>query len=1103
MLNLICSAVFAPAAVLLLLASFASAAPTINSPAATPASVPVNTATAVLFTASITDPSITTTGINLQRLDANGNTFTNVGTFYDDATHGDKVTGDQIFSLQLTLTESSPFPITFRVSAPVKGSLTRIFSSLITVNVTGAAPTQISLTAPPSLAFVNSSPVTVSGTVSDPASTVTINGLTAPVTGGRFSIPVAIQEGNNILTASAKNPQGIISTASVQITLDTTPPRISIDAPYDGFATTDSSITVTGKANDTVVGTVNSQQVGVTVNSITATVANRGFQALNIPLSLGNNTIVVTARDRAGNGATSQITVRRDNPTQSVIKIVSGNNQTGAVGATLGSPIIASVVDGAGNPVSGQIIVFAVTQNNGTLDSSGTVEAVTTNSSGQASARWKIGTRSGAGNNIVEATAVGFAGSAIFTASGTAGSVGMISLDAGNDQIGAISQPLPHPFVVVVTDSSHNRLVGVPVTFSIKQGGGNFGGQATLVTNSDSDGRAAAILTLGSSDGIENNVAEATFSGNSGYPAAFSASGHVPGNPAATKITGVVLDNSNTPVPGATIRAYLQNVPAQQSGGLPASVTAQSDLQGQFAIQPAPVGYVKLIADGSTVQRPGKWPNLEYDLVTVSGQNNTIGLPIYLLPLDTIHQLCVSDTQGGTLTVPSIPGFALSVLPGAATFPGGSKTGCVTVTAVHPDKIPMVPGFGQQPRFIVTVQPAGTLFNPPASVTIPNADGLAPREVTEMYSFDHDLATFVSIGSATVSDDGSLIRSDPGVGILKAGWYCAGAPNPAGSATPVNVSITSDDKPSIETGKTVTITATGGPLPGTYNWSSSDPTIATIQSFTNGTATLIGKAIGRATITVTFTCASGETASATVQVNVTTVDVTIISWIDPSVVTLPAGASILLRADINTPLVCSALLLDWYVGLPTDLFGQVERDYANAFLIKNSGNNPPPARIDPDAALAGGDFRLFNRLQVTFDQSSGTITNPVFIQSAAVLGTTPDPCGLLPNVAGEAFPQSGSRGLTSTNTGVYQLEEGRLGTAGQRVNSTINGRTTPYTWSVIRFDPSGGVSTSDHQIFPTHYIYQDGVLVSTIPQSPLQTFIGLDDTSKRLPSQIR
>jgi hypothetical protein len=104
------------------------------------------------------------------------------------------------------------------------------------------------------------------------------------------------------------------------------------------------------------------------------------------------------------------------------------------------------------------------------------------------------------------------------------------------------------------------------------------------------------------------------------------------------------------------------------------------------------------------------------------------------------------------------------------------------VTPVNGDKVPMSPGFGQQPRFVVTIQPVGTLFNAPARITLPNVDGLAPRAVTEMYSYDHDLAAFVSIGTGTVSEDGALITSDDGVGVIKAGWHCGGNPNPVGSA---------------------------------------------------------------------------------------------------------------------------------------------------------------------------------------------------------------------------------------------------------------------------------------------------------------------------------
>lgn len=662
------------------------------------------------------------------------------------------------------------------IATDVAGNTTTSTLAVVYRNV----PT-ITITSPANLSYLNISPTTVTGTVDDPSAAVTVNGIAAPSASGAFSVAVPLIEGNNTLTAVATN-QGASSTASIQVTLDTTPPRVVVSSPTDGFSTSDSSITVTGMANDIVVGTVNDQQMQVAVNGIPAQVANRSFQAVNIPLSVGDNVISAVARDRAGNGATARVTVRRTSGGQARVVLVSGNNQSGQIGSLLSAPLVAGIVDDAGNPVSGQTMVFTVTQNNGALEGGVSTRAVTTNGQGQAQVLWALGTRSGAGNNVVTATAFGFAGTAIFTASGLPASSAQINVDAGSGQTGAVGQPLPHPFVVAVTDAGHNRLPNIPVTFYITQGGGSFNGQAATTTDTDSDGRALAVLTLGPQDGIANNVVEATFFGNPGFPAAFSASGRELGNPAATQITGVVLDNSNNPVPGITIRAFQTNVPAQASVGIPPNIAVQTDLQGQFSIQPAPVGFVKLIADGSTAQRPGSWPNLEYDLVTVAGQNNTIGMPIYLLPLDTQDQLCVSASTGGTLTLPQVPGFSLTVLPGSATFPGGAKSGCISVTTVHPDKIPMVPGFGQQPRFIVTIQPAGTLFNPPAAISIPNIEGLFPREVTEMYSFDHDLGTFVSIGTGTVSDDGTVIRTDPGVGVQKAGWFCGGPPTPTGSA---------------------------------------------------------------------------------------------------------------------------------------------------------------------------------------------------------------------------------------------------------------------------------------------------------------------------------
>lgn len=746
-----------------------------------PSAIPLNTPTAVTVTATINDPSLIPGSVNLQRLNPITRVFSVVSPMYDDGTHGDAIAGDGIFTITLAFNEPSPFPVVLRVSAAFRGSLLRVFSSPFNLGVTGLPATSITIASPLNLSFVKASPITVSGTVSDPNASVAVNGVVAIASGGQFSVSVPLLEGPNTITAVTVNSQGTSSTASVQVTLDTTPPRVTIDSPFNGYVTVEPSISVTGKVNDIVVGTVNQQQVQVTVNGISAPVSNRSFQATNVPLSVGDNTIAANAVDRAGNAASFGIVVTRVLPGQPHIVVVSGNNQTGPVNTVLPQPLVVQLLDGAGVPIPSQTVVFAVTQNNGLVNGFAAPKSILTDAQGEAQVAWTLGSRAGS-VNLVEASVAGISGSAIFTATGVGGVPAKIVVDAGGQQTGAIGQPLPNPLAVVVTDAAHNRLPNVPVTFQVTKGGGNFAGQPSVVINTDSDGRALAVFTLGPTDGIANNLVEANFAGNPGFPAAFILSGRTPGDPAATAIKGVVLDNSNNPVPGAIVRVYLENVPAQVSGGLPPNATATSDAHGQFSIQPAPVGFVKLLVDGSTIARPGKWPNLEYELVTVAGQVNTLGMPVYLLPIDTVHQLCVSDIVGGTLNLPQVPGFALTVLPGAATFPGGSKSGCISVTPVHPDKIPMVPGFGQQPRFIVTIQPAGTTFNPPAQITIPNSDGLKPGEITEMYGFDHDLGMFVSIGTGTASANGTRITSDPGAGVVKAGWFCGGPPADAGGA---------------------------------------------------------------------------------------------------------------------------------------------------------------------------------------------------------------------------------------------------------------------------------------------------------------------------------
>ncbi|MGH9250346.1 MAG: hypothetical protein ACRD0W_12605, partial [Acidimicrobiales bacterium] len=550
-----------------------------------------------------------------------------------------------------------------------------------------------------------------------------------------------------------------------------TPPRVVVHYPRAGATLFEPAVTVSGMVNDLVAGTVNATEATVTVNGRTATVANRSFEVAGVPLAAGANVLAVRAEDASGNVGQTEVVVHLEAATVPRVVVVSGDRQSGVIGTLLPQPLVVALLDAAGQPVVGRPVVFKVRGNDGSLDPGRRQVAVTTDLAGRAAATFTLGTRAGAGNQAVEVAAVGFHGPAVFTATALPGPPALIVVDAGNQQVGIAGQELPRPLVATVTDHGFNRLEGAAVTFRVTLGEGRLaGGDQSLSLATDSDGRAIANLVLDPAEGIAGNIVEATIDAlEDGPKASFTASGLGARDLAATSISGVVLDNSNLPVPGVTLRFR------------ESARTAQTDARGVFRITAAPVGTVHLIVDGSTATVSGAWPDLEFVLTTIPGRDVDLGMPIYLLPLKLGQGLFVDETHGGTLTLAEVPGFALEVLPGSVTFPGGSRSGLVSVTVVHSDKVPMVPNFGQQPRFIVTIQPAGARFEPPARLTLPNVEGLAPGRVTEFYSFDHDLGSFVSIGPATVAEDGAVITSNPGVGIVKAGWHCGGDPAAAGT----------------------------------------------------------------------------------------------------------------------------------------------------------------------------------------------------------------------------------------------------------------------------------------------------------------------------------
>ncbi len=126
----------------------------------------------------------------------------------------------------------------------------------------------IAIAGPTSLSSTNRSTIAVTGTVDPKATGVTCNGQAAGINAGGFGGNVPLKEGSNIITCVAKDAAGDVGSASISVTLDSTPPRVTIDSPADGAVVMATPITVTGMVNDLVMGTVNGDEARVTCNSL-------------------------------------------------------------------------------------------------------------------------------------------------------------------------------------------------------------------------------------------------------------------------------------------------------------------------------------------------------------------------------------------------------------------------------------------------------------------------------------------------------------------------------------------------------------------------------------------------------------------------------------------------------------------------------------------------------------------------------------------------------------------------------------------------------------------------------------------------------------------
>ncbi len=582
---------------------------------------------------------------------------------------------------------------------------------------------------------------------------------------------------------------------------DTEAPELFIDFPRPGDVIATDHVDVFGRVSDRLSGFMGLRVAiqGAGAQFIEAEVdigigSNGTFLAEQVPIAVdGTTRLRAFAIDHLQNQTLASVEVIQETPLGAQMVEISGSRQQGPIGTELLQPLRVQVLNTDGSVFENKIVTFEVTRSNGLLrsiDDPNTLNRslqIRTDPNGMADALWTLGSDSGCGNNRVVATSTSIAAPVTFCASATPGPGTQINIATGNDQQVEVGTIAPEALRVWVSDSC-NPIAEIPVTFIVVRGSGFVNGESFATVSTSATGHAEVEFMLGPDPG--NNIVEATYSGNLGPSSTFFIYGHArqPGSP--TSFTGVVLDNSRTPIVNAEC--------VLEQGDT--SLTKLTNAAGRFQFENIPfAGPAHLLVDGSpggrihSTRGTPSFPSLEYSIVLIPNTENSLPRPVLLPPLTSP----AVEYQGqGTveLTVNGIDGLKMILRDGTevekadGSLVSPSNPIFLSLNQVHHDDMPMPMPDGASPPFAWTLQPAGTHFEPPLEIEYPNMNGLPPGSISYFLSFDHDTNRFEIVGSGQVSANGSLIRSDPGTGIAKAGW--------GGSCPPYSVSgdVEGDDE---------------------------------------------------------------------------------------------------------------------------------------------------------------------------------------------------------------------------------------------------------------------------------------------------------------------
>jgi len=180
----------------------------------------------------------------------------------------------------------------------------------------------------------------------------------------------------------------------------------------------------------------------------------------------------------------------------------SGDGQSGRAGSALTLPLVATVTDQCGSPLSNITVTWKVTQGSATLAATSTVS----NTAGTVATHVTLGQAPG---TVTIVASINSTTTLTYTETIQA-VVGSLKLFSGGGQSALLNQPFPAPVVFQLTDNSNNPIPGLTVVFSL---GGGSASLSTTSATSNASGQVSLTVTAGNTAGtVVIGAAYSTFS---------------------------------------------------------------------------------------------------------------------------------------------------------------------------------------------------------------------------------------------------------------------------------------------------------------------------------------------------------------------------------------------------------------------------------------------------------------------------------------------------------------------------------------------------------------------------------------------------------------